>query len=132
MGDKTIIKVDSTHSPHGPLGQMYLATGVGVGMRLWRDRPPGPPVPEIARDYETVGYVISGRAELHSEGQMVLLEPGNAWVVPRTPGTRTRSSSRSRRLRRPTRRLRSTTGTARSAKAIAVIRNKIRGSGRLA
>ena len=83
MGDKTIIKVDSTHSPHGPLGQMYLATGVGVGMRLWRDRPPGPPVPEVARDYETVGYVISGRAELHSEGQMVLLEPGNAWVVPR-------------------------------------------------
>ena len=83
MGDKTIIKVDSTHSPHGPLGQTYLATGVGVGMRLWRDRPPGPPVPEVARDYETVGYVISGRAELHSEGQMVLLEPGNAWVVPR-------------------------------------------------
>ena len=83
MGDKTIIKVDSTHSPHGPLGQLYLATGVGVGMRLWRDRPPGPPKPEVARDYETVGYVISGRAELHSEGQMVLLEPGNAWVVPR-------------------------------------------------
>ena len=83
MGDKTIIKVDSTHSPHGPLGQLYLATGVGVGMRLWRDRPPGPPMPEVARDYETVGYVISGRAELHSEGQMVLLEPGNAWVVSR-------------------------------------------------
>ena len=56
MGDKTMIKVDSTHSPHGPLGEMYLATGVGVGMRLWRDRPPGPPVPEVARDYETVGY----------------------------------------------------------------------------
>ena len=83
MGDNTIIKVDSAHSPHGPLGQLYLATGVGVGMRLWRDRPPGPPKPEVARDYETVGYVISGRAELHSEGQMVLLEPGNAWVVPR-------------------------------------------------
>ena len=81
--DTTIIKVDSTHSPHGPLGQLYLVTGVGVGMRLWRDRPPGPPKPEVARDYETVGYVISGRAELHSEGQMVLLEPGNAWVVPR-------------------------------------------------
>ena len=27
--------------------------------------------------------MISGRAELHSEGEMVLLEPGNAWVVPR-------------------------------------------------
>ena len=43
---------------------------------------PGPPALEVARDYETVGYVISGRAELHSEGQMVLLESGNAWVVP--------------------------------------------------
>ena len=31
MGDKTIIKVDSTHSPQGALGQLYLATGVGVG-----------------------------------------------------------------------------------------------------
>ena len=60
-----------------------LATGVGVGMRLWRDRPPGEAKPPTARDYETVGYVISGRAELHSEGQMVLLEPGNCWVVPR-------------------------------------------------
>jgi quercetin dioxygenase-like cupin family protein len=83
MGDKTIIKVDSTHSPHGPLGQLCLATGVGVGMRLWRDQPPGAPQPETARDYETVGYVIAGRAERHSEGQMVLLEPGDAWVVPR-------------------------------------------------
>ena len=83
MGDTTITKVDSTHSPQGPLGQTYLATGVGVGMRLWRDRPPGEPKPQTARDYETVGYVISGRAELHSEGQMVLLEPGNCWVVPR-------------------------------------------------
>jgi mannose-6-phosphate isomerase-like protein (cupin superfamily) len=83
MGDTTITKVDSTHSPQGPLGQTYLATGVGVGMRLWRDRPPGEPKPQTARDYETVGYVISGRAELHSEGQMVLLEPGDCWVVPR-------------------------------------------------
>jgi mannose-6-phosphate isomerase-like protein (cupin superfamily) len=83
VGDTTITKVDSTHSPRGPLGQTYLATGVGVGMRLWRDRPPGEAQPETARDYETVGYVISGRAELHSEGQMVLLEPGNCWVVPR-------------------------------------------------
>ena len=78
-----LTKVDSTHSPRGPLGQTYLATGVGVGMRLWRDRPPGEAQPEVARDYETVGYVISARAELHSEGQMVLLEPGNCWVVPR-------------------------------------------------
>lgn len=83
MGDKTITKVDSAHSPRGAMGQTYLATGVGVGMRLWRDRPPGEGQPQAARDYETVGYVISGKAELHSEGQMVLLEPGDCWVVPR-------------------------------------------------
>ena len=34
------------------------------------------------RDYETVGYVINGRAELHLEGQKVVLEPGDSWVVP--------------------------------------------------
>ncbi|MBA3969410.1 MAG: cupin domain-containing protein, partial [Gemmatimonadetes bacterium] len=39
--------------------------------------------PESSRDYETVGYVISGRAELHLEGQMVLLEPGDSWTVPK-------------------------------------------------
>ncbi|MEZ5411676.1 MAG: cupin domain-containing protein [Acidimicrobiales bacterium] len=37
----------------------------------------------MARDYETIGYCLSGRAELHSEGQMVVLEPGDSWVVPR-------------------------------------------------
>lgn len=26
-------------------------------------------MPEHARDYETLGYVISGKAELHLEGQ---------------------------------------------------------------
>jgi quercetin dioxygenase-like cupin family protein len=34
------------------------------------------------RDYETVGYVIAGRAELHVEGQVLLLETGDSWVVP--------------------------------------------------
>jgi quercetin dioxygenase-like cupin family protein len=35
-----------------------------------------------ARDYETVGYVISGRAELTLEGQSLNLEPGDSWLVP--------------------------------------------------
>jgi len=51
-------------------------------MRLWENEEPKEPKPESQREYETVGYVISGRAELHLEGQMVLLEPGNSWVVP--------------------------------------------------
>jgi quercetin dioxygenase-like cupin family protein len=31
----------------------------------------------------TVGYVIKGRAELHLGEQLVLLEAGDSWVVPR-------------------------------------------------
>jgi len=83
MPDTTITKIDLLHSPHGEVGQKYLALGVNLEMRLWEDVQPGEPKPEHAREYETVGYVIKGRAELHTEGQVVLLEPGNSWVVPR-------------------------------------------------
>lgn len=83
MADTTITKVDGDHSPTGAMGQVYLAGGVSVSMRMWRGQPAGDPAPEAARDYETVGYVVSGRAELTSEGQQVVLEPGDSWVVPR-------------------------------------------------
>lgn len=82
MSDTTIIKVDSQSSPKGEMGQKYLAVGKKLSMRLWESEQPGEPKPEQARPYETVGYVIQGRAELWLEGQMVLLEPGNSWVVP--------------------------------------------------
>jgi quercetin dioxygenase-like cupin family protein len=82
MGETTVTKVDSRHSPKGAMGQKYLATGKRLGMRLWEDEPAGEQGEESAREYETVGYVVKGRAELHIEGQMVLLEPGNSWVVP--------------------------------------------------
>ncbi|MFL5577013.1 MAG: cupin domain-containing protein [Gemmatimonadaceae bacterium] len=83
MSDTSVTKVDSSHSPHGQMGQKYLASGVHVAMRLWENTEPGEPKPAVSRDYETVGYVIAGRAELRLEGQSVLLEPGNSWVVPR-------------------------------------------------
>ncbi|HWP45098.1 MAG TPA: cupin domain-containing protein [Blastocatellia bacterium] len=83
MGDKSVTKVGSRFSPKGEMGQKYLAAGVKLSMRLWEDEQPGEPKPETQRDYETVGYVIKGRAELHLEGQVVLLEPGDSWVVPR-------------------------------------------------
>lgn len=82
MGDTTITKVDSQHSPHGEMGQVYLASGTSLSMRLWRAEP-GEPKPEVAREYETVGYVIDGRAELRSEGQTVILAQGDSWVVPK-------------------------------------------------
>jgi len=83
MGDTSVTKVQAKHSPRGEMGQKYLAAGVHIGMRLWENEKPGDGKSPSARDYETVGYVIAGRAELHIEGQMVLLEPGDSWVVPR-------------------------------------------------
>lgn len=82
MGETTVTKIDSDHSPRGAMGQKYLASGKHISMRLWEDEQPGPDKPPTRREYETVGYVLKGRAELHIEGQMVKLEPGDSWVVP--------------------------------------------------
>jgi quercetin dioxygenase-like cupin family protein len=65
------------------LGQKYLASGKAVSMRLWEESPGPAPKTQTQRDYETVGYVVAGRAELHLEGQTVLLQPGDSWVVPK-------------------------------------------------
>ncbi|HWG84180.1 MAG TPA: cupin domain-containing protein [Deinococcales bacterium] len=81
--DTTIMKVDSRHSPVGPLGQKYLASGKNLSMRLWEGADGSHKEGPTARDYETVGYVISGQARLHLEGQTVLLSPGDSWVVPK-------------------------------------------------
>jgi quercetin dioxygenase-like cupin family protein len=80
--DTTVTKIDSRHSPRGAMGQRYLASGVHVAMRLWDEEPTQGEKPESRREYETVGYVLEGRAELHTEGQMVVLNPGDSWVVP--------------------------------------------------
>lgn len=81
MHDTSVTKVCSSHSPDGQLGQKYLASEGSVSMRLWEEG--GAAKPETERDYETFGYVIKGRAELHLEGQTILPNPGDSWVVPR-------------------------------------------------
>jgi quercetin dioxygenase-like cupin family protein len=83
MGDTTITKVQSEYSPRGENGMKYLASGIKIAMRLWEDEQPGKPKPETKRNYEVLGYVIKGRAELHSEGQLIMLEAGDSWVVPK-------------------------------------------------
>ncbi len=82
MTDTSVKKLQSARSPKGPEGQKYLASGTQVSMRLWENEPPGATKPETLRDYETVGFVLQGRARLHLEGQVVELEPGDCWVVP--------------------------------------------------
>jgi len=83
MSDTTVKKVNSHFSPQGPGGQKYLVSGVSIAMRMWEEDP-GPASPEpTRRDYETVGYLVQGKAELELEGQKLLLEPGDSWLVPK-------------------------------------------------
>jgi mannose-6-phosphate isomerase-like protein (cupin superfamily) len=83
MRDTTITKIDSSFSPRGSMGQRYLASGVRVALRLWTDeRPEQQSSQYTQRDYEVVGYVISGRAKLEIDGQSVSLAAGDSWVVP--------------------------------------------------
>ncbi len=82
MGDSSITKVESRHSPHGDMGQVYLAFGKSVSMRLWQEQP-GKTTDQTVRDYETVGYVIEGTAEFESEGQLITFGQGDSWVGPR-------------------------------------------------
>jgi quercetin dioxygenase-like cupin family protein len=82
MSDTTIKKVEAASSPRGEMGQKYLVAGKRVSMRLW-DLEPGAKVKHAtSRDYETVGYVIAGRATLELEGQTLSLKAGDSWVVP--------------------------------------------------
>jgi quercetin dioxygenase-like cupin family protein len=83
MADRSVKKVTSQYSPKGEMGQKYLASGIHVSMRLWEALPVAPPTPRTQRDYEVVGYVLQGRAELEIEGQTLLLEAGDSWVVPK-------------------------------------------------
>ena len=48
MSDTSVTKVSSEQSPAGELGQKYLASGVHLAMRLWKDEPPAEPRPEAS------------------------------------------------------------------------------------
>ncbi len=83
MSEKNVDKVNVEQAPRGQMGQRYLASGEIVSMRLWDGEEPGEPKPEVARPYETVGYVLEGRAELHLRGTVVELKTGDSWTVPK-------------------------------------------------
>lgn len=52
-------------------------------MRLWDVQPGSHKLENDAREYEVVGYVLEGSAQLEIEGQTILLNPGDSWVVPK-------------------------------------------------
>ncbi len=81
--EKNVDKVNAGQASRGEMGQRYLASGESVSMRLWDGEEPSEPKPEAAREYETVGYVLGGRAELHLEGEVIPLSTGDSWTVPK-------------------------------------------------
>ncbi|HVF03052.1 MAG TPA: cupin domain-containing protein [Rubrobacteraceae bacterium] len=81
--EKNVDKVNAERALRGEMGQRYLASGESVSMRLWDGEEPSEPKPEAAREYETVGYVLGGRAELHLEGEVIPLSAGDSWTVPK-------------------------------------------------
>jgi len=83
MADTSIKKIDSAHSPETDKGEKFLVSGVQVSMRIWENKAPTEDKEPRSSDYETVGYVIKGKAELHSEGQVVTLAPGDSYLVPK-------------------------------------------------
>jgi len=76
-------KIEAASARRGDHGQIVLATGTNVAMRAWRDEEPGEPKPLTTREYDTVGYVLRGRAELHCGDDIVALAEGDSYLVPR-------------------------------------------------
>ena len=75
--------VNRDEAPTGPMGQRFLAATDTLGMRLWDNQQPGAAEQSVARDYETVGYVVSGRVEVTVGTTVLDLGPGDSWSVPR-------------------------------------------------
>ena len=82
MVRRTETHVAESNAPVGQMGQLYLAAGERVGLRLWDEEPTKSRKPVSAREYETVGYVLEGRAILVLEDKSVELKPGDSWLVP--------------------------------------------------
>ena len=76
------MKVNSTSVAPDADGQIILVAGERSAMRMWRDEHPGMAKPATTRAYETVGYVLRGRAILHIEDQKIALSVGESWLVP--------------------------------------------------
>lgn len=60
-----------------------MASGEDVGLRVWKNEEPGTKKETHSSPYETVGYVLKGKAELHLEDQIVELTEGNSYLVPK-------------------------------------------------
>ena len=75
-------KVSAKQAVTGPHGEIGLARGERIGLRMWRNEEPNSDKPMTRSEHETVGYVVTGRAELIVGGETVTLAPGDSYLVP--------------------------------------------------
>ena len=67
----------------GEMGQEYLISGKNVDLRRWDESRGNEQASEPhTREYETVGYLLSGKLEIEVDGQKGTLHPGDSWLVP--------------------------------------------------
>lgn len=81
----TNYKVSTGETTHGENGEHHLVKGEQSAMRLWHREEPADTQDKQphANDYETLGYVVSGRVELMVDGETYSLEAGDSYLVPR-------------------------------------------------
>lgn len=65
----------------GPLGDLQLAQGERVGLRIWRDYTTSEKA-ERTRPYEIVGYVVKGEITVIIDGHAQELVEGDSFVIP--------------------------------------------------
>ncbi|GGK26756.1 cupin [Deinococcus malanensis] len=84
MTQSSTYKVSRSETTHGQHGEHQLIRGESSSMRLWHNEQPADTAEKqpSRNDYETLGYVISGRVELTVDGQSVMLEAGDSYRVP--------------------------------------------------
>lgn len=69
------------HIETGPLGDLELAQGDRVGLRIWRDYTTSRKA-ERTRPYEIVGYVAKGEVTVIIDGHPEELVEGDSFVIP--------------------------------------------------
>jgi quercetin dioxygenase-like cupin family protein len=65
----------------GDMGQKYLVTGKDVALRSWEEAV-GEMSEAGARNYETVGFLLSGKLQFELGSEVAELKPGDSWLVP--------------------------------------------------
>ena len=76
------MKITKSEAERGDNGQLHLAAGRNVALRMWDNEAPNDSKSMHTTPYETVGYALAGRAVLHLSGETHELTEGTSWLVP--------------------------------------------------